>query len=101
MSHTLYTFGWRCGTRLLLCSLLFTLITTHSSAQQDPMFTKYMFNSLTFNPAYAGSSGFLSANLLHREQWSSWGNRSGRGESGSLDNGAPITSLTIPNPMPT
>lgn len=40
-------------------------------AQQDPMFTKYMFNSLAFNPAYAGAQEHLSLGLLHRTQW--WG----------------------------
>lgn len=37
--------------------------------QQDPMFTKYFFNSLVFNPAYAGSNEHLTVNLLHRKQW--------------------------------
>ncbi len=40
-------------------------------AQQDPMFTNYMFNSLIFNPAYAGSRDHAVINLLHRTQW--WG----------------------------
>lgn len=39
------------------------------NAQQDAMFTKYMFNSLIFNPAYAGSNGHGAAALLHRSQW--------------------------------
>ncbi len=38
-------------------------------AQTDAMFTKYMFNSLTFNPAYAGSKEHLSMALIHRSQW--------------------------------
>ena len=38
-------------------------------AQQDAMFTKYMFNTLIFNPGYAGSKEHLSINLLHRTQW--------------------------------
>ncbi len=38
-------------------------------AQQQPMFTKYMFNSLIFNPGYAGSKGHMSVGLLHRTQW--------------------------------
>jgi len=38
-------------------------------AQQDPLFTKYMFNSLIFNPAYAGSKDHLSLGILHRSQW--------------------------------
>ncbi len=37
--------------------------------QQDPMFTKYMFNSLVFNPGYAGSRDHMSIGLLHRTQW--------------------------------
>jgi type IX secretion system PorP/SprF family membrane protein len=38
-------------------------------AQQDPMFTQYMFNSLAINPAYAGSREMLSLMLLTRQQW--------------------------------
>jgi len=38
-------------------------------AQQDPMYTKYAFNGLAFNPAYAGSKDHLTVNLLHRGQW--------------------------------
>ena len=38
-------------------------------AQQDAMFTKYMFNSLSYNPAYAGSKDFMSVGLIHRSQW--------------------------------
>lgn len=37
--------------------------------QQEPMFTKYMFNSLIFNPAYAGSKNHMTLGLLHRTQW--------------------------------
>lgn len=37
--------------------------------QQDPMFTNYQFNSLIFNPAYAGSNEHLTLNLIHRQQW--------------------------------
>ena len=51
---------------LLLIMLLFSVSTF---AQQQSMFTKYMFNTLAFNPAYAGSRGALSANLLYRNQW--------------------------------
>jgi len=35
------------------------------------MFTKYMFNSLAINPAFAGSPEFMSLRLLYRNQW--WG----------------------------
>ena len=48
---------------------LLILVGQVAFAQQDPMFTKYMFNSLIFNPAYAGSKEHMSVNLLHRTQW--------------------------------
>jgi type IX secretion system PorP/SprF family membrane protein len=47
----------------------FLFLTVVSKAQQDPMFTKYMFNTLIFNPAYAGSKEHMSATVLHRTQW--------------------------------
>jgi len=39
------------------------------SAQQDPMFSQYMFNTLSINPAYAGSADRLSLVGIHRSQW--------------------------------
>jgi len=38
-------------------------------AQQDPMYTHYMYNTLMVNPAYAGSRDALTLTLLHRSQW--------------------------------
>jgi len=38
-------------------------------SQQDPMFTKYMFNSLAYNPGFAGSPEYLSVRALQRGQW--------------------------------
>lgn len=38
-------------------------------AQQDAMYTQYMFNTVSVNPAYAGSKEAMSAMLLAREQW--------------------------------
>lgn len=38
-------------------------------AQQDVQFTQYMDNTLSINPAYAGSADMLNATLIHREQW--------------------------------
>ncbi len=53
---------------ILTAFLLFSLLQI-GNAQQDPMFTKYMFNSLVFNPAYAGSHEYMSARVLYRNQW--------------------------------
>ena len=38
-------------------------------AQQDAQYTQYMYNTVSVNPAYAGSRGNLSAALLYRTQW--------------------------------
>lgn len=38
-------------------------------AQQNAMFTQYMFNTLALNPAYAGSRNVVSATALVRSQW--------------------------------
>lgn len=38
-------------------------------AQQDPLFTQYMFNKLVVNPAYAGSQEMTTIELLDRYQW--------------------------------
>lgn len=38
-------------------------------AQQDPMYSQYMFNMLSVNPAYAGSREQLSFTALYRKQW--------------------------------
>ncbi len=39
------------------------------NAQQDAQYTTYMFNTLSVNPAYAGSRGQFSAAALYRSQW--------------------------------
>lgn len=38
-------------------------------AQQDAQYTQYMYNTLSINPAYAGSRGTISILGLHRSQW--------------------------------
>ncbi|WP_194550826.1 PorP/SprF family type IX secretion system membrane protein [Zobellia nedashkovskayae] len=39
------------------------------SAQQDAQYTQYMYNTISVNPAYAGSRGVFSIAALHRSQW--------------------------------
>ncbi|MCT4582438.1 MAG: type IX secretion system membrane protein PorP/SprF, partial [Flavobacteriales bacterium] len=55
---------------LISASLLLTGIITF--AQQDAMFTHYMFNTLAVNPGYAGSRDALTITGLHRSQWVSF-----------------------------
>lgn len=38
-------------------------------AQQDAQYTQYMYNTLSVNPAYAGSRGQLTFAGLYRSQW--------------------------------
>lgn len=59
MKHILYS--------IVLLSFLLTAQT--SCAQQEVMFTQYMFNGLALNPAYAGSQGVVSATAIGRQQW--------------------------------
>ncbi len=50
--------------------LLFALcIGTNLSAQQFPQFSHNMFNMMTINPGFAGSSGEMRATLIGRQQW--------------------------------
>jgi type IX secretion system PorP/SprF family membrane protein len=49
--------------------LLFMFFSIVCSAQQDSQFTQYMYNTITINPAYAGSRGALSVFGLYRTQW--------------------------------
>jgi len=38
-------------------------------SQQDPLSSHYMFNTLTYNPGVAGTSGQICATALNRQQW--------------------------------
>ena len=52
---------------LLLIVILFSM---KSSAQQDPMFTHYMYNMSVINPAYAtDNADVLNIGGLYRSQW--------------------------------
>jgi type IX secretion system PorP/SprF family membrane protein len=64
------------------------LLGMHSYAQQDPMYTQYMFNTLSVNPGYAGSFDAISVLGLYRTQWVGL-------------NGAPVTqTFTVHSPIP-
>ncbi len=38
-------------------------------SQQDPLSSQYMFNTMTYNPGIAGTSGMICATALNRQQW--------------------------------
>lgn len=72
---------------VMLLVVMFCVL--ESKAQQDPMYTQYMENLLTLNPAYAGSRDVLSAMAVSRNQWVSMP-------------GAPVTrSLSVNAPVKT
>jgi type IX secretion system PorP/SprF family membrane protein len=49
--------------------LVFGVFTNTANAQQDAQYTQYMYNTLSINPAYAGSRDVLSFLALYRSQW--------------------------------
>jgi len=54
----------------ILLPILFIAVTIQGLvAQQDAQYTQYMFNTLSVNPAYAGSRGQLTFAGLYRSQW--------------------------------
>lgn len=54
-----------------IVSFLVAIVVFSSSvqAQNEGQYTHFMFNRLSYNPAYAGSSGNISATVLYRSQW--------------------------------
>ena len=60
------------------------LINIVATAQQEAMYTHFMFNTLEINPAYAGSRGCMSFVGLNRLQWAGF-------------DGAPITQTISMN----
>jgi type IX secretion system PorP/SprF family membrane protein len=52
-----------------IAPLIFILSFGSLKAQQDPMYTHYMYNTLVINPGYAGSRDALTITGLHRSQW--------------------------------
>lgn len=53
-----------------LISICFLLAaSTVANAQQDPMYSQYMFNGLSVNPAFAGVRETPTMTALYRKQW--------------------------------
>ncbi|MDG2370104.1 MAG: type IX secretion system membrane protein PorP/SprF [Flavobacteriales bacterium] len=51
-------------------SILLSFAFLQMLAQQDALYSQYMFNQFTINPAYAGTRNSFSSVLLFRNQWS-------------------------------
>lgn len=55
--------------RLYFILIMGLMLQISCFAQHFPIYSQYMMNGLTINPAYAGSREVLSATLLYRQQW--------------------------------
>jgi type IX secretion system PorP/SprF family membrane protein len=78
-------------THAMLVSVL-VVFSGMARAQQDPLYSQYMFNTLAFNPAYAGSAGVFSAMALSRHQWVGF---SGAPSTQTLTVNSPIVSRSM------
>ena len=73
--------------RKLLLTAIIVLNISFVNGQQTPQFTQYMYNTISVNPAYAGSREALTIVGLHRSQWVGFG-------------GGPITqTLSVHSPL--
>jgi len=54
---------------MLILGFCMLLAGSPLKAQQEPMYSQYMFNMLNLNPAYAGNYGGDNVTLLYRMQW--------------------------------
>jgi len=55
--------------KLIIAFLFLVFILQSGLSQQDPLSSHYMFNTLTYNPGVAGTSGMICATALNRQQW--------------------------------
>lgn len=49
--------------------LIFVLCVVRGSGQQQQMYTQFMYNKMSINPAYAGNETYTGFSLMHRSQW--------------------------------
>ena len=71
----------------IIVALILTIGSSTLNAQQAPMYTHYMYNTLMVNPGYAGSRDALTVTALDRMQWVDF-------------KGAPMTqTLTMHTPL--
>lgn len=73
--------------QIIIASVFISQVGINAFAQQVPMYTHYMHNTLVINPAYAGSRDALTVTGLYRSQWVNF-------------DGAPVTqTLTMHSPL--
>jgi type IX secretion system PorP/SprF family membrane protein len=55
--------------KLNIAFLFLVILIQPVLSQQDPLWSHYMFNTLTYNPGIAGTSGMICATAINRQQW--------------------------------
>jgi len=55
--------------KYIYLSLCICLLSFNSQGQQDIQYTQFMFNKLSFNPAYAGAKSSFLLSAIYRKQW--------------------------------
>lgn len=78
--------------KITLAAIALIAMLGQTRAQQDPVFSQYMFNMLAINPAYAGSRDVASLTATYRRQWV---NLAGAPQSALVSFDAPIVKKNI------
>jgi type IX secretion system PorP/SprF family membrane protein len=78
--------------KVILTAALAIAALTGLKAQQEAMFSQYMFNQVFLNPAYAGTQSYISSTLLYRDQWTNW---EGAPKTAVLSVDGPIANNTM------
>lgn len=73
----------------IICSLL-VLCNVVAWAQQDPQFTHFMFNKMSYNAGYAGSQNKINIGVIGRKQWMGF---DGAPQTGAVQINAPFRLL--------
>ncbi len=61
--------NYRCARKIASFFAMTALFFASATAQNEGQYSHFMFNQLSYNPAYAGASGALSFTLIYNNQW--------------------------------
>lgn len=75
-----------------LAGLALIILSAQAKAQQDPMYSMYMWNMMAIQPGYAGSADVFNATALSRIQWAGI---SGAPVTHSLSAHSPVNNRTL------
>jgi type IX secretion system PorP/SprF family membrane protein len=70
--------------------VIFLFVGSLVKAQQDPQFTQFMFDRVSYNPAAAAIDGYFNATAFYRNQWTGF---EGAPKTGLLNVALPIFSI--------